>query len=548
METIAKLTIPRLFDTVRFHVYSTGEPNNAWYYHPAQAIQMHTGCGQAFCATFLVRRGMGGERRYAGDTYYCPSCGAHLSRRFNSTFETSEEEEVPVSMDLEAVEYKRYLDLIIHASCAKFFPRMKDAVAGKRTIERIRFDFQTRKVIYSKKEHSGWVEKDTMWPFECTEGKTTTEDTLLGFILPCANIQGSMRKKLDRFMTAFASTFREKLEDALGHKISSAWTPGSAKHEGHSLWIRPIDNLAWRLACPDAPNLSYPECTMPQRYLFGVRRFIDRCMRGESYLSAARASFGFPDKHSINVRIPKIGMFYFRKASRLLRATGNLEVGVHLLDTVILPRDREEGAARITRELGQAIPFLTLLSRQKGADYMARFLLRAADDDACFRDAVNCYHLLLPENRKIFWDMRVRSRDVHDVLSRLHDQQENANERIPYRSTDLKLAGEVEGLCFSLPPDTDQLLRLGEAMHNCVYSYRNRALAKLVIIVAAFRNREPVICIEIQNNRIMQAKLPCNKPVKEDPVLNHVLLTWAESRELTIATHDVEREKVVASA
>lgn len=82
-------------------------------------------------------------------------------------------------------------------------------------------------------------------------------------------------------------------------------------------------------------------------------------------------------------------------------------------------------------------------------------------------------------------------------------------------------------------------------MHNCVGTYRDRVLSDKVRIIAAFKNRKPVICIEIRGAKVVQAKLVNNKPVREDAELNRALLEWAKSRKLTIETNDVQTERKV---
>ena len=70
-------------------------------------------------------------------------------------------------------------------------------------------------------------------------------------------------------------------------------------------------------------------------------------------------------------------------------------------------------------------------------------------------------------------------------------------------------------------------------------------LSDKVRIIAAFKNRKPVICIEIKNGAVAQAKLVNNQPVRDDAELNRALLAWAKSRKLTIETNDVQTERGV---
>ena len=168
------------------------------------------------------------------------------------------------------------------------------------------------------------------------------------------------------------------------------------------------------------------------------------------------------------------------------------------------------------------------------------------EDAGNLRDCGHMWDLLTPQNKRKFIRAKIRSRDVHDYLARLADRQQHANVRIKYKSMrDFPLTGKVDDLIFSLPPDTEQLANLGRAMHNCVGTYRDRVLSDKVHIIAAFKNRKPVICIEIQGAKVAQAKLVNNQPVRDDAELNRALLAWAKSRKLTIETNDVQTEREV---
>ena len=172
--------------------------------------------------------------------------------------------------------------------------------------------------------------------------------------------------------------------------------------------------------------------------------------------------------------------------------------------------------------------------------------LMERENDYVVRDCGHMWDLLTPQNKRIFIKAKIRSRDIHDYLTRLVDKQQHANVRIKYKSLrDFPLTGKVNDLIFSLPPDTEQLANLGRAMHNCVGTYRDCVLSDKVRIIAAFKNRKPVICIEIRNGAVAQAKLVNNQPVREDAELNRALLAWAKSRKLTIETNDVQTERGV---
>lgn len=526
METFARLDLPRLFDTVRFHIDGLGNPNEYWYHNPAQAIQVHTACGASFCWSPAVHCGMGGVRKYDGDHYHCPGCGAEMDPYMgNNVFEGCDEKDVPYAMELEAKDGRGLLDLVIRASTVKFFPQAHDALTRQRVTARIRFDFRAGRATYWTRCIGKWILKEELQPFECAG--PASEDTLLAFLLPCAHVQKETRKALDGFMKEVCARFREKLEEKAGYRVTSCWTPGNAKHGGRGLWTRALDNLVWRLARPDAPNLTYTECTADERTVRRAEKFIERSAR-MPYLAARRKSFILPKTAG---RIP---MFRLSGASRLYRAAGNADVGARLV-----ARYFESHTDRMTLcTLYEAAPFLALLSRLRGAEYMERFLGKM--DERGLLDSFQTYKLLRPDARKKFWRGKLRARDVHAALTELYEKQVNVNARIEYTEADKKLAGEECGFVFTLPPDTEQLRVLGRVMKNCVFTYRGQLLNGTVRIVAAFKDKRPVLCIEVKGHTVMQAKLPCNAPAARDGEALSALREWARARGLSFQTRDVE--------
>lgn len=68
----------------------------------------------------------------------------------------------------------------------------------------------------------------------------------------------------------------------------------------------------------------------------------------------------------------------------------------------------------------------------------------------------------------------------------------------------------------------------------------NRALESVVL--AYFVKGQAKVCIEVdpKNRAIVQAKLPCNRIVGEDPEMLTIIKNWARRKRLAVATLDME--------
>ena len=364
------------------------------------------------------------------------------------------------------------------------------------------------------------------------------KDTVFRYLNAESSIRYTERKKLDSFFKDVVDCFNRKLSEAAGYKIKSAYTPTNTQ-EYHGAFDYCFSNLAWRLRYPDARNLTTVElhaCPYSKdtivKLVTGTRK---------PYLQTIREIYRFPDMPGLNARLAKCPIHFLRILRSAWPVFHEIDNRYKLLDRMLVPLKGNIGFYQ------SAESYLRSLRMVKHArDEAAAVKLMEREDSYNVQDCGHMWDLLTPQNKRKFIRAKIRSRDIHDYLVRLADRQQYENVRIKYKSLrDFPLTGKVDDLIFSLPPDTEQLANLGRAMHNCVGTYRDRVLSDKVRIIAAFKNRKPVICIEIRNGAVAQAKLVNNQPVREDAELNRALISWAKSRKLTIETNDVQTEREV---
>lgn len=538
MRIISQYQNNRLFEVVRV-VY-----NSRRSYRWKESLQVHTACGHSFHCLWHFHGGLGAPVD-EGSSYYCPKCGKRLYRRDKDcswiAVPESKQSIIPYSISLEAREYKNYLD--IYAETLNVDVKSPIDVST-RTVRKytLRFDFKTREVLYL--QHGAFkrvTDTHTLWPLNKTVNDTARfcmKDTVFHYLNAESSIRYAERKKLDSFFKDVVDCFNRKLSEAAGYKIKSAYTPTSTQNY-RGAFDYCFSNLVWRLKYPDARNLATEEIRACPYADDPVVKLVENTEK--PYLAMAREVYRFPDMPGLNARLVKCPINFLNVIRTAWPIFHEIDNKYKLIDTLLQKR-YDIG---FYHSLDSYLRALRIIRHTRGEAAAVRLVER--ENDYIVRDCGHMWDLLTPQNKRIFIKAKIRSRDIHDYLTRLADkQQQHENVRIKYKSLrDFPLTGKVDDLIFSLPPDTEQLANLGRAMHNCVGTYRDRVLSDKVRIIAAFKNRKPVICIEIKNGAVAQAKLVNNQPVRDVAELNRALISWAKSRKLTIETNDVQTEREV---
>lgn len=537
MRIISQYRNNRLFEVVR--VFYNSRRSYKW----KESLQVHTACGHSFHCLWHFHGGLGSPVD-EGASYYCPKCGKKLYRRNNDCpwIEVPESGRmlVPYSINLEAREYKNYLD--IYAETLNVDVKSPIDVST-RTVRKhtLRFDFKNRDVLYM--QHGAFkrvTDTHALWPLNKTVNDTSRfcmKDTVFHYLNAESSIHFEERKKLNQFFTDAVGCFNRKLSEAAGYKIKSAYMPPNMSNY-HGAFDYCFSNLAWRLKRPDARNLTTDEIRICPYNDDPVVKLVEDT--GRQYLPMVRGVYRFPDMPGLNVRLAKCPIHFLRILRTAWPIFHEIDNKYKLIDKLLykLP---PVGFYQSTESYLQS---LRIIRHTQGEATAVKLLER--EDAGNLRDCGHMWDLLTPQNKRIFIKAKIRSRDIHDYLVHLVDRQQHENVRIKYKSLrDFPLTGKVDDLIFSLPPDTEQLANLGRAMHNCVGTYRDRVLSDKVRIIAAFKSRKPIICIEIVGTKVAQAKLVSNQPVREDTELNRALLAWVKSRKLIIETNDVQTERKV---
>jgi hypothetical protein len=551
MDEFAYAHIERLFDAVRAHYDGSGTAIGITYNCPV-TVQFHASCGMSFCGHWDTYTNMGGGWIRRETDYFCPRCGAHVIDEVSAAVHDLQpgEDYAPIDMVLYGRSYKHYLDIVIKAQTVyldlqKYQPSILFSPRLRKW--RIRFDFSTRKATY--KDYATGETRD-LWPFGALEGDKShfrVRDTVLGFLHASQILRSELRRKLDGFMSAVSQRFREMQEEHVGHKVLSPYAPTCCR-SNMGLYNKPVSNLVWRLAVPDARNLREEEYRMvgTDRGVHQLQRLLDLTRGGAPYLDAVRTVFRIPRKKAIDRVLVLTDMLDLPGVSKLLRIINNYDLAVKAC------QDFCTCSCSFSRStLTEFAWVVRLIDRTKGsaeAYRTAHMIMRCRGTVA---DSIRTYKLLTPNNRDVFRSSHWTVKTAHDQLLKLWYKQEHTNKEIDYNRAAMRLPAvypEV-GISICLPPDTDNLRALGREMHNCAGTYCSRVLRQETVVLGAFdSNNAPVVCLEVTRGALIQAKLTCNKQVSTNPALESIIRRWAEEKGLRISTIDITQERRRAGA
>lgn len=551
MDEFAHVHIGRLFDAVRAHYDGQSAPVELAYNCPV-TVQYHVSCGMSFCGHWDYTPLMGGGVKLYERDYFCPRCGAHVEDGLSAATHDMRpgEDYVPINMDLQAKAYKHYLDIVIRAQTVylnlqRYQPSITQSVRPRKW--RIRFDFLSRQTMYRDYQE----DTDTpIWPFGALADDdlhARVRDTVLGYLHTSMIIQGNIRADLDHFMTLVAQRFRALQEEHVQHKVISPYTPTYGR-PSYGVYNKPVSNLIWRLAAPDARNLRDAEYYMcgNDRGTRELQRLLDLTREGLPYLEAVRLIFRIPAKKAINRVLVQADLLDLPAIHLLCRTISNYDLATKACATLI-----NCGNNRLRSLIAEYAWTIRWLDHVKGSGEAYKAAIMLLHIPSQVTDSVQTYKLLTHDNKRRFLTGRWSVKSAHDQLLALWHRQEYANRTIVYSANAKRLPAVYPemGISICLPPDTDNLRALGHVMHNCAGTYCRRVITRETVVLGAFdSNNTPQVCLEVAHGDLIQAKLACNKRVSTDPRLEEIIIHWAEDKGLRISTIDITQERRRAGA
>ncbi len=539
MATIAEIIIPKMFTAYaedKGYINVQGcHLGHAYAYSGLHHYQYFCEeCDQVFSSAWgRIQGSMNYSER--GNYFHCPHCGK--VHRENVIY-LKHKEIAPNKVRLVVKSYDSVVNFEVYSNTVEFQDYLK--VMGGTYKEIFRFDIAKQTVLFSAYE-SG-VKKETIEIGNPYKLDLLNDRSILRFFRLNSLANTNKKSELNKILKTLRETIHQKLEKRLGHKPSSLYV---SQGPFYGTFLLPIFNIAYRVACPDAPNLPAEYRYHPDEIKkFWKAKLIEQqdFDRMENIIAITRRKKDFAT-----------GMIHaYSLANKPLVRRVVLEnpFGVNMLikafslcqnyDNAISMYSALNKLAETPNAYKELFPFLRDMKPIYGESGIIRLVEEAKEWQIW--DCIRLYQQLNAEIRKALETEKVRLRDLHDWLSLRHKKQTHKNVQFDVPDHIVKrLSMQKDRLSFFLPEESMQLLEAGHELHNCVASYGHamKENEKWIVLVADDKGKLAA-CLEIRGKELVQAKLDRNKPVSNNTELNNAITVWANKANLKINTSDVK--------
>ncbi len=539
MKLIADVHIPRLFEAVRYHTDGAKIvpwSNNAVTWHNCQNKRVESawfrGCWDEMYSG-------PGSVYWRGDHLYCPVCGEQIgTNRVHTITPMQADGPIPVdNITLRAYTGRERLDIEMSYTPVQVVPEALGVgiylQPARRVRDRIRFDFRARRTWYIQQYGTTNAKTAELLPGpymrNVERGDLAWCHTVFDLL---HNSSGAKDKKaaIVEFLRKVRTCHAAMLEKKVGHKVLNLYVPASGKKG----YLAGLQNLIWALRVSDGPAYStLGEKTGADVYKPVMQALYENGPKAPYIRTLARA-LGAPEKKSIMALVAKLPVRHWLTTQYLCQVFHNTDRLRNSISRLHIDEDGI-GSAR-----WQALVYTDGCARLRDWIGEERLLRLLAEYDTWeVRDTALTIQLLAKPVYEELMLRRIPLARLHDAVAEAYNQQKHKNIKLTYNREEAAWQQVVDGVTYRLPTDTATLYRLGRNLHNCVNTYRERVLDKRVTIVWAQQDKETVMCLEIRDGAIVQAKLDCNVPVRKNETLNRNILQYAQISRLRIDTTDI---------
>lgn len=525
---LESIEIPKIFELYNCYLaYDTDTFIPELHYCP--------NCGQAFSASWPIRGNLGG--RYVDDMIiYCPNCDRrYATREMGKDAKYAKEgNSTPLNMRINLEEFNYGYKLSVTGQ--EITPTSDTHNWYKRMYkEEISFNVNLRRTMYMRCINNLRVtEYELGNPFS---GELQAESALTQLVA---------RKGIRQYQPQFTALLKKlrsgiekKLAKKVKHNINSLYCSHGNKY---GPFIVPILNIAYRMICIDAPNLSKKvfsaaklsevECAEPLWYVkkHGLTSKTLQDIRQEKDTVTAFIKLAkLPNKRCLRKILTKEPFDYALLARIYKNFNKNIDDTVAIYKRCITPHHRDYyGVYYPNANNLVGVAPVTIGKYYSPND--ATLLVKRCKDDNELNDTAFMLDSMPQETKTKFNAHKPNIFSLHDWLA-----TENWKSKHKTIAFDIdnpicrRLAMQSDQIKFYLPGTSLDLYNAGQKLKNCVGSYANRVANKQTQIVLVSDNTGKLtICIEVQENAIMQAKLFANKPVSSKPGLNALVIDWAQ--------------------
>lgn len=546
METLARIYIPRMFDSVILESR----------YDAAYTTVHHTDCGFTFGGKWKRNYNYSNGYTTAAKYFTCPNCGVHSEphrdRIFQTIFESSL---VPLSVWAEVVELKDAIDLRISYKAITLKIDGTSIDEGIRK-EVLRFDFKKKKAVYTDYNR----QKYDLTPDYIREHYFMQVLEYFGKSYAMHSIN---KKPLNDLFRVLRVAFQKRLLATYGYSSADVYISPSANEEG-GYHFNMLLNMALKIAAPDMPNIAYIHrcasywndshmCSRNINIPIGNDVF-ELTRKGVNFHEAMRIVHKSPNSRSLRKAMATNPMAVYMSEVLKLFNDENIRRTIMTLNRVDVPItdvQRYSGKVQRAKDIRKSMKlhidgsneFWQLMIARYGEPSALRWIL--SEDFRDIEDCVRMYAELRLKYRDIFWGKRFKLKDLHAEIINIYNKQEYGDVNLPKVP---ELNADVNGMHFMVPKTAADLMTIGKQLKNCVGSYKDRVMqGSTAIVVVTDDNMKPIACLELSKGddkftKLVQAKLFGNQCVSKDKAINNTVLKWANQLEIEPRTIDVQAQ------
>lgn len=368
---------------------------------------------------------------------------------------------------------------------------------------------------------------------------------------------------IQNYVTAWRHRIEKQVQKVYGPGIPSFFvyddTRSNSTFQDYGILFTQMQNIAWRLSMPEAPNFKAGSWQLLREQWLGCDVFykdvLANCLQGWDFISALCISAAVSKcktRKKFLLTYPwDAGMF-----CAIRDLTINIDYQMRIANAIERLQHEYKDDVWYIRGIyllwtkAPVWKFLTETKYYRNIETAVR-LLENAKSAAQFKDMANLFCGLNTEYQNRFWSKKVRISDYHDRLVKLTNDQ-----KFPYEDFEFF---NIVPYDYQLPygnyikrvKNTKELGYIADTLDNCVRSYRDRIIKHDCEIYAYYnKNDKPKICIEVQRTNVasylVQAKgrkvrRNYQTPVREmDEQTQLYFSLWIKNFNLTVRTQDVK--------
>ena len=537
METLAFVKIPELYTAVARKV-PTASNRYTGQQEYCEKLYHCLKCGADFSIHHRYRVG---AYYYGVDDDYirCPICGhAHKNYDRKQDIVISADSFAPVSVCIKAIELKN--EVLLKVSAEAWW--LQDKLDKKTIIyEEFRFDIKNRKTTFKR-----WLGKRRINEQVHEIGKPFSSTIYNSVLVHLQRYNGAKKFKTEilQILKVLRDTIRAKWKKIHGYKLKGGYV-SYGQQNGYMCF--PLLNLAYRLVCPDSKDLpAWLNGSGSERTTESNRRYFENELSGQGIfndLDALRKAgncldpiikyYNLPNTTVVR-RLLNEDIFQVASLAKIYTVIPDMNHALAILYKL------QEIANNMNTSLHQLVDNLLPISNGRTGSEIRNFIQYFRKYGFYhLRDTSYMFTTVSKEVQEKA--LRVKMKDLHDWLVNEKKKIEEAGYSLEVPEHVVKrLQMQMDMVKFYLPNHSNELKRGSDIFHNCVRTYSRQVLKKQCqIVYMTDDDGRLMACLEIRENRLVQAKLKYNKPVSNDSAVNGAVVDWCKKTGLKIDTYDV---------